>query len=166
MAVLSVEDLKKYITCELGMDEKQYQINGIDLRLNKVYKFTSFASFLIEEIKLPPIEEVKSTFIEGREVYVLDKGAYLIEFFETIEIPKDAVGICFPRSSLLRSGCDIRTALWDSGYKGKSRALLVVYNPIMLERGSRVAQIIFLRTEKATDKTYSGQYQFEGLNQK
>ncbi len=166
MAVLPVEEIKKYITCELGMDEKQYQVNGIDLRLNKVYKFVSFSTFFIDEVKLASIEEVKSTFIEGREVYALEKGAYLIEFFETIEIPKDAVGICFPRSSLLRVGCDLRTALWDSGYKGKSRALLIVYNSIMLERGSRIAQIIFLRTEKTPEKLYSGKYQFEGLDQK
>ncbi|HLI46660.1 MAG TPA: deoxyuridine 5'-triphosphate nucleotidohydrolase [Geobacterales bacterium] len=163
MAVLSVEELKKYITCELGMDEKQYQINGIDLRIDKVYKFVSFGSVFIEEVKLPPLEELKVEGLEGKQLYVLDKGSYVIEFFETIEVPSDAVGICFPRSSLLRAGCDLRTALWDSGYKGKSRALLVVHNPIVIEKGARVAQIIFIRTEKKADKTYSGKYQFEGI---
>lgn len=163
MAVIPVDELKRYITCELGMEEKQYQINGIDLRLDKVYKFVSFSTFFTDEVKLPPHEEIKPEFIEGRQVYALEKGCYLIEFFEIIEVPKDAVGICFPRSSLLRSGCDLRTALWDSGYKGKSRALLLVYNPIMLERGARIAQIIFLRTEKPSEKTYSGRYQEEGL---
>jgi len=166
MAVIPVEELKKYITCELGMDEKQYQVNGIDLRLDKVYKFVSFGSVFIEEVKLPPIEEIKVEGIEGKQVYVLDKGTYLIEFFETIEVPNDAIGICFPRSSLLRSGCDIRTALWDSGYKGKSRALMVVYNPIVIEKGARIAQIIFLRTEKKVERSYSGQYQYEGIKQK
>jgi len=163
MAVIPVDELKKYITCELGMDDKQYQINGIDLRVHKIYKFVSFSSFFSDEVKLPSLEEVKIESLEGREVFVLDKGAYLIEFFETIEVPNNAVGICFPRSSLLRSGCDLRTALWDSGYKGKSRALLVVYNPIIIEKGSRVAQIIFIRTEKSVERSYSGQYQLEGI---
>jgi len=36
--ILSVEELKKYITCEFGLEKDQIQVNGIDLRLNKVLR--------------------------------------------------------------------------------------------------------------------------------
>lgn len=163
MVVISIEDIKKYITSEIGIDKNQYQINGIDLRVDKIYEIISFGSLFIKETKLPTYKEIKLENINGKFVYFLDKGHYILEFFEVIEIPKDAIGICFPRSSLLRIGCDIRTALWDSGYKGKSRVLLIAYNKAVIEKGARVAQIIFLKTEKPVKKAYSGQFQLEGV---
>jgi Deoxycytidine deaminase len=162
--ILSVEELKKYITCEFGLEKDQIQVNGIDLRLNKVFQPISFGTVFSKEVKIPPYKEIFPESVEGMQVFALSEGYYIIEFFETIEVPNNAVGICFPRSSLLRMGCDIRTALWDSGYKGKSRALMVVYNNVMIERGARIAQIIFVRTENKVENTYSGKYQNEGLN--
>lgn len=161
--IISVEELKKYITCEFGIEKDQIQVNGIDLRLNKVYQPISFGTVLSKEVKVPPYKEIIPESIEGMQVFALSEGYYIIEFFETIEVPSNAIGICFPRSSLLRMGCDIRTALWDSGYKGKSRALMLVYNKTLIERGARIAQIIFIRTEKEVTSSYSGRYQNEGL---
>jgi dUTP pyrophosphatase len=161
--VISVEELKKYITSAIGIEENQIQVNGIDLRVDKIYEIISFGTLFIDEVKLPSYKEIIPEKIDDKYVFFLQEGVYLLEFFEIIEIPPDAIGICFPRSSLLRMGCDIRTALWDSGYKGKSRALLVVHKRVAIEKGARVAQIIFLRTESKSEKLYKGRYQNEGI---
>jgi len=163
MAVVPVSKLLEYITSEYGIEKEQIQKNGIDLRVDKIYKLLSFGSLLKNEVKLPTYEEIKPEYVDGKYLYFLDEGTYILEFLEVIEIPKDCIGICFPRSSILRMGCDIRTALWDSGYKGKSRVLFIAYNKVTIEKWSRVAQIIFIRNEESVKEGYSGQYQYEGL---
>ena len=46
-----------------------------------------------------------------------------------------------PRSSLLRCGASLHTAVWDAGYRGRSQSLLVVHHPagLRLGRDARVA---------------------------
>src|SRR3989442_11332336 len=41
-----------------------------------------------------------------------------------------------PISSLLRVGCNVETAVWDAGYRGRSEALMTVVNPAGLDRKS------------------------------
>ena len=79
-------------------------------------------------------------------------------------IPNNAAGIVLPRSSLLRMGANIYTALWDPGYKGKGVSLLKVFNPqgIVIERYARIAQLILIPAKSSGE--YSGKYQYEGLD--
>jgi dUTP pyrophosphatase len=69
-----------------------------------------------------------------------------------------------PRSSLLRCGAAIHTAVWDAGYRGRSEALLVVvaHEGVRLAPGARVLQLVFVRLEAAT-RAYSGAYQGENV---
>ena len=69
------------------------------------------------------------------------------------------------RSSLLRMGAAVQTALWDPGYKGRSEALLVVSNShgLTLQRDARVAQLVFIRIERADGEVYGGRYQGENM---
>jgi dUTP pyrophosphatase len=66
------------------------------------------------------------------------------------------------RSSLLRCGASLHTAVWDAGYSGRSESLLVVHNPagLDLEKNARVLQLVF---SKLTGKSegYNGIYQGE-----
>ena len=55
----------------------------------------------------------------------------------------------------------VNTAVWDSGYKGKGESLLQVYKKIDIEKGARIAQIVFCHA-KSTG-LYSGGYQGENL---
>ena len=52
-----------------------------------------------------------------------------------------------PRSSLLRSGVALHTAVWDAGYRGRSQSLLTVHHPegFRLQRDARLAQLVFFR---------------------
>ena len=67
------------------------------------------------------------------EVFRLAPGAYWIRYAETVNLPADVFAIGRTRSSLLRSGAQLGTALWDSGYSGRSGSLLTVHHELGLE---------------------------------
>ncbi|MYE43634.1 MAG: deoxyuridine 5'-triphosphate nucleotidohydrolase, partial [Acidobacteria bacterium] len=60
-------------------------------------------------------------------------------------------------------GAAIGTALWDSGYRGRSGSLLTVHHPDGLElaRGARILQLVFFQLAAPAERTYAGAYQDE-----
>ena len=98
-------------------------------------------------------------------VWRLGPGVYRVRFAEEVRVPRWAVGLCFPRSTLLRSGVFLGCAVWDPGYHGRGEALLAVLNPhgFALGVGERIAQIVFARLCEEAESGYSGDYQGEGL---
>jgi dUTP pyrophosphatase len=98
-------------------------------------------------------------------LYRLQPGAYKVRFLDVVSVPPDAVGICYPRSTLLRMGIAISCAVWDPGYMGRGEALMIVANPhgAVIEQGARVAQMVFIRLESRPSSLYSGSYQGENL---
>jgi dUTP pyrophosphatase len=88
----------------------------------------------------------------------------MIRFSEVVALPLDVMAFGRPRSSLLRCGAAIHTAVWDAGYHGRSEALLMVYAEagVRLAQGARVLQLVFVRLEAPTH-AYAGAYQGENL---
>jgi len=107
---------------------------------------------------------VKPIPFEGEWLH-LGRGAYKIIYNEVIAIPPDCVGFAFPRSSLLRCGCDVHCAVWDPGYVGRSESLLVVENPhgVKLKRGARIVQLVIFRLGEAAKETYAGMFKGENI---
>jgi dUTP pyrophosphatase len=72
------------------------------------------------------------------------------------------MALAMPRSSLLRCGVTVHTAVWDAGYSGRSQSLMVVYNPrgFRLQRNARIVQLVFFRLTQETEG-YQGIYQGE-----
>lgn len=63
------------------------------------------------------------------------------------------------RSSILRSGCNLTSAIFDPGFKTEQMgSFMQVINPIKIEKGARLAQINCYRAEQAADE-YNGQWQ-------
>lgn len=143
------------------MFNEQIQPAGIDLTVSKVFKFKSKGYLGVKERFLSEVYEVPKR--NGK--WFLTKGAYKVLINETIHVPEDVVGFCFPRSSLLRMGVDIRCALWDPGYYGRSEVLLIVYNDegVVIEENSRIAQIVFIRLTEKPHKLYSGRFRGENV---
>jgi len=143
---------------------KQVQPAGIDLRVALVEKLLDEGSIGRSGKVIPKGEIIEP--VNGW--WMLKPGGYRIRFDDVVEVPEDAVGLCFPRSSLLRMGVTLHCAVWDPGYKGRGQALMVVHNPhgIKLEVRSRVAQIVFIRLEEAPGTLYRGAYYGEGLSDK
>jgi dUTP pyrophosphatase len=99
------------------------------------------------------------------DVWKLPAGAYLVSFNETLTIPKDLVGFAWPRSTLLRIGASMQTAVFDAGYSGKPKCVLIIYNKngATIHPNARLAQIVFMPLDGEVEKGYSGQYMNEGI---
>ena len=170
MACLSDKDILNKIMSEKPLIkdyinlEKQIQPAGFDLTLNSVYSISSHGEIHDSNIKediLPNYEEIKII----NELYNLSKGSYLIIYNEIINLPNNLMALVFPRSTLIRMGATIYTAIWDPGYNGRGRGLLNVFNEkgIILRKNSRIAQIVFIKLTSISNKVYSGKYIKEGL---
>ena len=144
--------------------ETQTQMCGLELTLQKVERFIS-AGALAFENKERALPDVQPLDFDSSGWISLSPGAYLATFNEIVSIPSDAAALARARSSLLRCGAALETALWDPGYRGRSQSLLVVYNPagLRLKKNARLMQLIFLRLEKEAEKLYSGRYQGENI---
>jgi dUTP pyrophosphatase len=133
--------------------------NGIDLTLKKVEKFTDKGciDFTNEHRVLPSTKEVSFT----NDWTHLDKGCYKVTFNEIVTIPDDMIALARPRSSLLRSGATIESAVWDAGFHGISISLLVVFNPygISLQKNARLLQLLFVKMSEKANQGYQGIYQ-------
>lgn len=139
--------------------ENQIQPAGVDLTLSEVMTFTSPGKLTINNEKRVLSSTRK---IEPKNnYYELQHGSYLIRYNEKIEIPSNAIGLVFPRSSLMRMGATLYTAVWDPGYIGRGISLLTVFNKIIIEKKARVAQLVLIKTEKNAEKLYNGVFQGE-----
>ncbi len=143
--------------------ETQIQMNGVDFTLREVSRFgdepgaIDFDNSERKTTETIPIEP------DGDGWWTLAPGPYWVVYNEVVNIPPDMFGTARTRSSLLRSGAHIGTALWDSGYSGRSGSVLVVHNPagLRLKRDARVLQLVFYGLDAPAAKTYAGQYQNE-----
>lgn len=142
--------------------DAQLQPNGIDLTLAAVSTFAGEGILTRDNAgrRLPGVEPLP--FDAGGQIE-LAPGPYLVRFNETVNLPADCMAYARPRSSLLRSGVALHTAVWDAGYSGQGVALLVVYNPagFRVERDARIVQLVFHRLEQATGDGYTGRFQGE-----
>ncbi|MHA2029371.1 MAG: deoxyuridine 5'-triphosphate nucleotidohydrolase [Candidatus Kariarchaeaceae archaeon] len=141
---------------------KQVQQAGIDLTVHKIEKFTDDGLLAVDNTKrvLPNIEELQ---LDDDGNYNLKNGGYIVRYNESVHVPLDAAGLTLPRSSLMRLGATLHSAVWDPGYEGKGMGLLTVFNQIRIQQNSRIAQIIFFSLSTKVKDGYSGRYQGEGL---
>jgi dUTP pyrophosphatase len=145
--------------------EAQIQMNGVDFTLREVASFGSESgaiAFDNGKRRIPPTEPLPP---DSEGWWRLQPGVYWILFNEIVHIPADVFAIARTRSSVLRSGAAIQTALWDSGYEGRSGSLLVVHHPagIELERNARVMQLVFFQMAEEAESLYRGQFQGENI---
>lgn len=138
----------------------QVSPNGVELTLQKLYTFKEAGTidFSNQERHIPDYEEVPLK--KGR--YVLPPGTYLVTYNEIVRLPTNLIAIGRPRSSLLRSGVTIESAVWDAGYEGRSRGLLTVYNSngFVVKPNARLLHLVFLQLLQET-RPYEGVYQGE-----
>ncbi|MCX6677416.1 MAG: deoxyuridine 5'-triphosphate nucleotidohydrolase [Methanothrix sp.] len=163
MTILTGSEARGFLESMIDA-ETQTQMCGMELTLQKIERFTSAGAVAFDNIEreLPQTEMMDfapSGWID------LPAGAYLVTFNEIVNVPKDAAALARARSTLLRCGAGLETALWDPGYRGRSQSLLVVYNPhgLRLKKNARLMQLVFMRLEKEAEKVYSGKYQGENI---
>ena len=144
--------------------EEQLQPNGIDLTLMEVRGLTS-SGYIGKDPQQRLLSDSKIIAFDKHGWLRLCQGSYLITFNEICNLPLDLMALGKPRSSLLRSGVSIDTAVWDAGYKGRSQSLLTVFNPngFEIQQNARLLQLIFVRLEKLASIGYQGRFLNENI---
>ncbi|MBS3736034.1 deoxyuridine 5'-triphosphate nucleotidohydrolase [Candidatus Bipolaricaulota bacterium] len=138
----------------------QRQEAGVDLTVKEIERFTEAGrlDFDNSSRRIASGEDISGEELEGGT-------SYRITYNEKVSVPEDAMGLVFPRSSLMRNGCHLVTAVWDPGYEGRGQGLLQVLNPrgIVLADNARVGQLVFFRLEREATEGYDGRYQGENM---
>ncbi len=145
----------------LRVDPSEVDCSGLRLRLDKVFAFRGRGIVTKSGKSLPEVEELQPS----NGVFVLSPGSYKVRYMEYVRVPPNCLALAIPRSTLLRMGAVIYTAVWDPGYEGRGEGLLTVFNPhgIEIERGAQIAQLVFVSLDRATKKIYRGFYFRENL---
>ena len=146
-------------------DEYQLQQNGIDLRLASACEVTSekghitkFSLYKQDELR-PDFQQVQPT--KDGFLRFTPGNMYSLDFMEYVNpIPSEMSADIVVRSSINRFSGTVTTGWWDAGFEGRLGA---TYRPTMyteIQRGVRMCQIIFYRSESA--RLYEGQYLKQG----
>ncbi len=145
--------------------DEQFQPCGVDLTLQKVFRFASSGKIDFDNSARVLSECAEIAFDEKREVF-LPKGAYKIVYNEIVKIPSDCAALGFPRSSLLRCGVDVHCAVWDPGYEGRSESLMIVENEkgITLKKNARIIQLVFFVLSEEAKQVYEGRFKGENIH--
>jgi len=161
--LINLIQTQKLVECLIDM-EAQVQINGVELSLCAVETFVEHGTlgFYNQDRILAKTNALEP---DSEGWFLLESGQYKIIFNEIVHIPKDMMAIARPRSSLLRCGVSVETAVWDSGYSGRSEALLLVHNPygFRVKKNARLIQLLFFRLPEMVDQGYAGVYQGENM---
>ena len=152
------------IAQQLGVaDSDQIQPNGVDLRVDTIQRISGVGEIRCDGKEIASRESVEPTETKQGTYFELPPGEYIVIYSGTIRIPESGVGFVFPRSSLIRNGSMLYTAVWDAGYEGQGEGLLNVNNEIRIEKNSRIGQLVIAEAE--TDEVYDGTYQGERLEE-
>ena len=111
---------------------EQIQPNGVDLTIDSVEEPIDAGQITRSGKTIGARQQLAAAEVsDDGETYYLRPGAFVVRYGEVVEIPDGHVGFIYPRSSLLRNGCMLHTAVWDAGYTGQGEGLLVVHHDII-----------------------------------
>lgn len=142
--------------------DKQVQPNAIDFTLDRAFEMNDNGrGFLISESTKTMIG---STEIDvEKTVYFIIKPSSMLDGLSDVyvDLPEGVCAQLVIRSTLARNGLILTSGLYDSGFKGHIGFLLHnrAPTPAYIAPGTRVGQIIFIRSESA--KLYEGGYNHE-----
>lgn len=153
---------KRFITLgdpDIVDTEVQIQPNGVDLRVNKIYEVQGRAKIptdgkVVHNFKFKEIVAKDNVFELRPEKSVL----FYVDFLEEISVPGGWCATLITRSSLVRSGVDVMSGLWDSGFQGTLGCSLRLQAPVDIEWGARICQVRF-HDAKFNGHLYDGRYQ-------
>lgn len=139
----------------------QIQGVGMELTVKSILAFCDHGTigFSNEDRVLPRTQEL--FWDRYNQERILFPGCYLINLNELVSIPVDKIGFGIPRSSLLRMGVSLGTAVWDPGYVGHGQVLLQVLNSfgLVIKKDARIMQLVFADLESEAVQLYDGIYQ-------
>ena len=169
MSVIAKPDIKRLLEnkpplVEGYLDlEQQLQPNGFDITLRDISVFQNSGQIAVNNAarRLPEVTPIPFP-VEG--FITVKTGCYLITFNEIVNLPVNIMAFGRPRSSLLRCGVSIGTAVWDAGYSGRSQSIMIVHNEhgFRVQKNARMLQLVF-QTLSSETEGYNGKYQRENI---
>ena len=169
MSVLSGNDIRRLIKQNpplvegwIDLDE-QVQTNGFDLTLRDIAIMQSAGKIMAANSQRV-VSDLAPLAFDGTDCIALAAGIYMVTYNEIVHLPKNIMAFGRPRSSLLRCGVNVGTAVWDAGYEGRSQSLLTVHNPsgFRVQKNARITQLVFMELT-GDSEGYNGVYQGENI---
>lgn len=164
--IMGFKDIKSLYP---NLDRDDYQPNSLDLRLDKICEVSLALDEGVVGIfgstkLIPKPKEIKMEELYGRSGYVLQPKTSYIAFVKgnkedgKMEIPRNIAQFYLPRSTLLRCGISLDTALGDSGFVGHLQFLITnnSLNPFFISANERIATCISFEVKNGT--LYEGDY--------
>jgi dUTP pyrophosphatase len=169
-AVLNREDINELLKTtpplveNLADVEQQLQPNGIDLTVREVAMLDS-PGCISTRNESRVLSSTSPLVFDGLGKLDLLPGPYVVTCNEIVHLPKNVMALAKPRSSLLRCGVSVHTAVWDAGYSGRSQSLMVVYNPqgFRIYKNARFIQLVFFHLTQEVTEGYQGIFQGENV---
>ena len=131
---------------------------GYDLTL-KAVKQIHGGVVLSDKTIVGDYTEMMPTFTSKEKfLFELQPGTYSLTFDQGIKLDANHTAFIRHRSSVLRCGGIITSGVYDSGFEvDEMGAVLIATQPIDIELGARIAQVIIFENYEA--ELYDGQWQ-------
>lgn len=139
------------------IEDHQIQPASIDLRLGRHFLKVDENDFDIIRMDQP----ITYTEIEREEIVIPPLTFMLATTMEYVRLPNDLTAFVEGRSSVGRVGLFVQNAGWvDPGFEGELTLELFNANrqPIRLQAGRRICQLVFARMDRAAAVPYRGKY--------
>lgn len=133
-------------------DIESVQPSSIDMRLGDVYIQYDLKNYIIGE----QIDEDK-VIKKQLDNFELDPGeSILVGLYEKIKIPKNAMGLVMPRSSITRLGITIVPTYMNPEYEGYMPITIInnSKSKIIIKPMTRVVQLILISLSEHPKNTY------------
>jgi deoxycytidine triphosphate deaminase len=130
---------------------------GYDLTLKEVKQIVG-GTVSSDKTEVLPYLEVPTFTKEGKIIYNLSPGSYSLTFEQGVKLSSNKTAFIRHRSSILRCGAIITSGVYDPGFEvDEMGGVLIATQPITIEVGARVAQIIIF--DNFETELYDGQWQ-------
>ena len=139
------------------LEEHQIQPASIDLRLGR--HFLKVAEDDFDTIRMD--QAIAYVEVERDEIVIPPLTFMLATTMEYVKLPNDLTAFVEGRSSVGRVGLFVQNAGWvDPGFEGELTLELFNANrqPIRLQAGRRICQLVFARMDHAALVPYRGKY--------
>jgi len=160
--ILSGKQLKEQQIITNIENPKCVQQVGIDLEIIKIDSVEDRGFIFKDKTVLPKYYEIKTNFrVGGGAGWMLKPGYYQIWFKQGCKIPSNIMFRLRQRSSLLRSGIQIHSSVFDPGFEtDQMGTFMIVHRETWVQQGARVCQAYADETTTILeDDLYKGQYQ-------
>ena len=153
MIINPKEIVEKGIVENVGEGKFEVQQNGIDLTIESLSIVNGGTLGRDERVirDYTPLEPTEN----GYWILGSDR-CYSIMFEQKVSVPDNMCASIVQRSTLNRMGGFILSGLYDSGFSNVIGAILRTSAPIRIQKGARVAQIVFQEASPAS--LYKGIY--------